>query len=302
MKVLWEALKAAVIAFMQHDAVVLAAALAFFAMLSLAPLLILLVTIGVYTGQDYHQLLVNEVKGALGPAAGSALEQLLDNARAQRVAATWSAVIGVGSVIVGATIVFAHLQKTLNRTFNVRTSTGFIFSWFYKRALSMLMVFGIGVLLVASLVVSSVLSAIFENEGLYDAVDLLISLVMFIVIFAMMYKILPDVRIAWRDVWVGGFITAMLFVAAKWATARYLAHQAAASIYGAAASLFIVLLWAFYSGVIILFGAELTKAYTEFCGTPTQPNKFAEWDDNSRSSPRPASVLKRIHNSDMDRS
>jgi len=276
---LWQVLKAAVKAFLRHDAVVLAAALAFFAMLSLAPLLILLVTVGVYVGQEYHQLIVDAVKDAVGPAAAGALAQLLDHARAQTVAATWSAVIGIGSVIVGATIVFAHLQRTLNRTFNVRITTGFIFGWLYKRALSIVMVFGIGILLLSSLVVSSVLAAVFPEGAVCDVCDQVISLLMFIFIFALMYKVLPDVRIAWRDVWIGSSITAFLFVSAKWATASYLARQAATSIYGAAASLFVILLWAFYSGVVILFGAELTKAYTDCCGTPVQPNKFAEWEE-----------------------
>ncbi|MBE0537957.1 MAG: YihY/virulence factor BrkB family protein [Phycisphaerae bacterium] len=280
MKTLWQATKEAVKSFLQDDAVILAAALAFFAMLSLAPLLVLLVTIGAYIGPENQQQIVHHVQAALGPPAGDALQHMLDNAKAHKVAATWSAVVGIVSVLVGATIVFAHLQASLNRAFHVRTKTGLITGWFYKRGLSLLMVIGIGVLLVASLVLSSIVAALSPDVAiLSNTTDFLLSLVLFMLVFALMYKTLPDVHIAWKDVWIGSLITAVLFVTAKWLIAKYLAHQVAASVYGAAGSLFVLLLWAFYSGIVILFGAELTQAYTECCGTPVQPNQFAEWDD-----------------------
>ncbi|HPD47758.1 MAG TPA: YihY/virulence factor BrkB family protein [Anaerohalosphaeraceae bacterium] len=276
---LWQANKQALMSFLRDDCISLAAALAFFSMLSLAPLLVLLVTAGAYIGRDNQARIVDRVQSALGPPAGDALQQMLANAEAHKVAATYSAVIGITSVLIGATIVFGHLQKSLNRAFNVRTKTGLIAGWFYKRGLSLLMVIGIGILLLASLVISSVLSALSDRiPVLAGRTDFLLSLVLFVLAFALMYKTLPDVRIAWRDVWIGSLITALLFVIAKWAIATYLARQAVASAYGAAGALFVLMLWAFYSGIVILYGAELTKAWTECCGTPLEPNQFAEWD------------------------
>lgn len=281
-KTIKQTLKGAVRAFAKDEAILLAAALAFFTVLSLAPLLILLVTLGAYLGEETVQGIVEQVQASLGSTAGDAIEQMLANAKRQKVAATWSAVIGIATIMLGAAAAFVHLQKSLNKIFNVQTKAGYVTAWLYKRALSLLMVIAVGILLVVVPVLSSVLTWVFpEVPILSRGIAPLVSLVLFLLIFTIMYKVLPDVRIAWKDTFIGAFITAVLFLVAQWLISFYLSRKGTLSVYGAAGSLFLLLLWTFYTGIVVLFGAELTQAYTECCGSEVKLNKFAQWDETA---------------------
>lgn len=281
-RAIWQIPKKGIVDFIQDDPFTLAASLAFYAMLSLAPLLILVLTALAFLDDIAQQRIIDQTMFLIGPEAGAGIELLLRNARAQRLEATTSAVISLGVILVTSTTVFVQLQYCLNRVFNVRTKRGFIKGWFYKRAMSFLLVLGMGAVVVASVVASSAVSLVFQGRGVVlDIINLAISLVIVTLIFIIMFRILPDVKITWRETWIGGAISGILFVVGEYAVGRYLAHSGVRSIYGAAGALVVLLLWIFYSAMIVLLGAELTRAYGACCGRTIVPTEFAEWDPHA---------------------
>ncbi|OHB63362.1 MAG: hypothetical protein A2Y77_06985 [Planctomycetes bacterium RBG_13_62_9] len=275
----WQVPKRAVRNFLADDAITLAAALAFYAMLSLAPLLVLTLTVLGFMGDSTQQRVIAQTQNLIGPQAGQGLELLLNNAKAQRVGATISAIVGLAVLILSATSVFGQLQYSLSRIFNVRAKRGFVKGWLSKRLTSLLMVFGIGVVVLASIVVSSVISFTFRGSGpAAQIINLVVSLLVFTAIFMIMFRILPDIRITWKNTVVGAIISSILFVVGMWAIGKYLGSSGTSSVYGAAGSLVVLLLWIYYSSIILFLGAELTQAYAQCCGIEIVPNEFAEWD------------------------
>jgi membrane protein len=284
-RAIWQTPKKGIWDFFLDDSFTLAAALAFYAMLSLAPLLVLLLTLLGFLESETQQQIIDQTKDLIGPQASEGVDLLLTNAKAQRVEATTSALIGLVVVLITSTTVFAQLQYSLNRVFNVRAKRGIIKGWLYKRAISLLMVLAMGAVVVGSIVVNSALSLVFQGRGpLLDIVNLAVSVVVFTIIFIVMFRVLPDVKITWRDTWVGGTISGVLFVAGEYGIGKYLAYSGARSVYGAAGSLAVLLLWVFYSALIVLLGAELTQAYGACCGKEIVPDDFAEWDPDAAKS------------------
>jgi len=284
-RAIWQTPRKGIWDFFVDDSFTLAAALAFYAMLSLAPLLVLSLTVVGFLNLDVQQRIIDQTKYLIGPEASQGMDLLLRNAKAQRVEATTSAVIGLVVVLVTSTTVFAQLQYSLNRVFNVRAKRGFVVGWFYKRAMSLLLVGAIGAAVVGAIVVNSGLSLVFQGRGpLLDLINLAVSLVVFTFIFIVMFRVLPDVKITWRDTWVGGTISGFLFVAGEYGIGKYLASSGFGSVYGAAGALAVLLLWVFYSALIVLLGAELTQAYGACCGKEIVPDDFAEWDPDAAKS------------------
>jgi len=284
-RALWQTPRKGLWNFFVDDSFTLAAALAFYAILSLAPLLVLLLTILGFLGSDTQQRIIDQTKYLIGPQASRGVDLLLSNAKAQHVEATASAIIGIVVLLVTGTTVFAQLQYSLNRIFNVRTKRGIVKEWFYKRAVSLLMVAIMGAVVMGSIVAGSIIAFLFPDlGGLWRLVHLGISLVVFTLIFIVMFRVLPDVTITWRDTWVGGTISGVLFVAGNRGISLYLAHSTVGSVYGAAGSLVVLLLWIFYSALIALLGAELTQAYGACCGKEIVPTHFAEWDPDAAKS------------------
>jgi membrane protein len=284
-RAIWQTPKKGILDFFRDDSFTLAAALAFYAMLSLAPLLVLALTVLGFLDTGLQQRIIDQTKYLIGPEASQGMDLLLRNAKAQRVEATTSAIIGLVVVLVTSTTVFGQLQYSLNRVFNVRAKRGIIRGWLYKRAMSLLLVGAIGITVAGSIVVSSAISLAFQGRGpLLDLVNLAISVVVFTLIFIVMFRVLPDVTITWRDTWVGGAISGVLFVLGEYAIGKYLAYSGFGSVYGAAGSLAVLLIWVFYSALIVLLGAELTQAYGACCGKEIIPNDFAEWDPDAAKS------------------
>jgi len=276
------ALKQAAWGFLSDNVFTLAAALAFYAMLSAAPLLVLLTTTLGFLSEPMQQRIMDQTNSLLGPDASQGVALLLEHAQARHLEARISAIAGLGVAILTATAVFAQLQYSLNLIFNVRAKRGYVTGWLYKRVLSLLMVVAIGIVLVGSVILNSVVEGLLAGQTpLLPVANLLSYLVVYTLIFVIMFKVLPDVRISWADTWVGGFITAVLFLAGEYATSMYLAHGAVKSVYGAAGSLAVLLIWVYYSTLILFFGAELTQAYGMCCGKEIVPSKFAEWDPES---------------------
>ena len=247
----------------------LAAALSYYTAFSLTPLLVLLVGIGgLVLGTDLVQ---ERLMNQIGQLVGDDSAVLLDEAvrEAQSTGTCAAVVVGVGALLLGATGVFGQLQDALNTIWEAspKKASG-MWGLIRSRLLSLAAVFGTAFLLLVSLAVSAAIGGIIDMAGEIDTlepflvgIDLITSTAMITVLFALMFKFLPDVEIAWRDVWFGAFVTAVLFVIGKFGIGLYLSMSDVGSAYGAAGSLIIILAWIYYSALILFFGAELTQAW-----------------------------------------
>lgn len=265
----------------------LAAALSFYTMLSIAPLLVIAVSIvGFVFGSDQaQQKLIGQISGLVGPQAADAIRGMLQNA-AQPDVRSWAGIVGIGTLIWGASNVFNQLHEAMNTIWNVELKPGLGFmATIRQRLLSFSLVAVIGFLLLVSLILSAILSAIgayFANllpgsEFLWQIVNFAVSLGVITLLFALMYRVIPDVHIAWRDVWLGAFVTALLFVIGKQLLGYYLGRQSFGSTYGAAGSLVVLLVWVYYSAQIFFFGAEFTQVYATRYGHGMTPEKNARF-------------------------
>jgi membrane protein len=278
-RAIWQTPKDAIYNFFMDNGFTLAAALAFYAILSIAPLLILLITIFGMVGDSTEQRIIAQTEKLIGPQASQGVELIVKNAKTQRFAATASAIAGLVVLLLSATSVFGQLQYSLNAIFNVRWKRGILAGWLYKRFLSLLMVLAMGIVLIATVVVTSTIAVAFRSSGrTAQIIDLIISVVVFTIIFVIVFRVLPDIQISWRDTWVGGIISGLLVVAGEYGISEYLRSSGTTSVYGAAGSLVILLLWIYYSSIILVLGAELTQAYAKCCGREIVPDEHAEWD------------------------
>ena len=239
----------------------LAAALAYYTLFSIAPLLLIAIAIaGLVFGRSQAQAqIVSQIRGVTGDEGAKAIAEMLTSAGKPK-SGILAIIIGVVTLLLGATGVFGQLKDALNTIWDVpaKKSGGILFM-IKERFLSFTMVLGVGFLLLVSLVIDAALSAI--GNALWQPLQLLVSLAVITVLFAMMFRFLPDVRVEWRDVWFGAAFTAFLFVLGKFALGLYLGRSAIVSSYGAAGSLVVLLVWIFWSSNILFFGAEFTKVY-----------------------------------------
>lgn len=246
------------------------AALAFYTVFSLAPILILSIAIaGLFFGEEAARgEIFDQVRGLLGNDAAAAVQSMIYNA-SKPGAGLLATLIGFVTLFIGATTALAELKDGLDQIWDAppEKTQGF-FYFLRKRLLSIGLILSLGFLLLVSLVLSAVISALARTWGPRDAtgvvlqgVNFLFSFGLVTLLFAMIYKILPAVRIAWRDVVIGALITAFLFSIGKWLIGLYLGNSAIASSYGAAGSVILVLIWVYYSAQIFLLGAEFTKVY-----------------------------------------
>lgn len=283
--------KQSIAEFFEDDALTQAAAVAFYTALSFAPLVLLLVTIGGMLGQENQDALVDQFRGAMGDSAGKSVQEILDNAKEsqQQGGVWWRWALGLAVLLFSASGVFAQLQYALNVIWDVRpnpSESGAI-AWLRKRALSMGMIVTILFVLMVSLVVSTVVEMIIPGNFPYASRigEVLVSLIVFTLLFAAIYKILPDVKIDWEDVWLGAFITAVLFAIGKQGIGLYMRYAAPGSSYGAAGSLIVLLTWVYYSALILFFGAELTQVVTRRRGKRIVPDEHAVFEDSKGTAP-----------------
>ena len=263
----------------------LGAALAYYTVLSLPGLLLLLVGIaGILFGRDaVAGRVVHTLSGLMGTRGAELVQQVLRStatpARGGLVAA-----IGTATLLLGGLGVFASLQDALNTVWEVKaTPRRGLRSYLRRRLLSLATLLGLSFLLVVSLGVNAVIASMVDRmsqflpggPGLWQAVNLVLSLGILTLLFALMFKYLPDVLVRWRDVLVGALLTAALFTAGEWLIGIYVARTNVGSAYGAAGSVVIVLVWLYYSSQILLFGAEYTKAWAHGHGG-VQPRPGAE--------------------------
>lgn len=263
----------------------LAAALAYYTAFSITPLLIVVIAIaGLVAGQDaVRGRLQYQIADAVGVQAAGAIQDMLANFN-QPSSNLLATVIGIVTLLLGAAGLLGQLQDALNTVWEVapKPNQGLL-ATLRQRFISFTMVLGIGFVLMVSLVVSAVVSAVGSliavhlpgQETLLQVVNLVISFGVITLLFAAIYKVLPDVNISWRDVWMGAAVTALLFTIGKYLLGLYLGSSSVASGYGAAGSFVLLLLWIYYSAQILLFGAEFTQVYARRYGTRIEPSKNA---------------------------
>jgi membrane protein len=262
----------------------LSASLAFYAAFSLAPLLLVAVSIAgsVFGDEAVRGVLDDELKAGLGPSGAFVIQDMVAHARKPAENLLMS-IVGVCLLLFGASGVFGELQAALDRMWNVETPPSKGIKGFVRdRFLSFAMVLGTGFLLLVSMLLTTFLQAVTNNVGriaslpapFWNATAGVLSFVVIALLFAAIFKVLPNVRIRWSDVWAGAIFTSGFFVAGKVAIAWYLGHAATESSYGSAASLIIVLMWLHYSSMILLFGAEFTQAYARRRGNDIR-SRFA---------------------------
>jgi membrane protein len=280
---IWSGLQQIFGGFSDHDDLSLAGALAFYTALSLAPMLVILLKIASLLGQGTQQQLSGQIKGVVGQQAGQGVEMVMHSAKQQPGWGSFAGIISLIILIFSASGVFAQLQASLNRIWNVRAkpSEG-VWGWLRKRLLSIGMLIALAFILLVSLAVSAVSGIAMPGDGaILQGINFVVSLAVFALLFAVMFKYLPDVKMAWRDVWTGSLVTAVLFAVGKWLIGLYLGHSSVASSYGAAGSLLVLLLWVYYSSLLVFLGAEATQVQARMRGSPIQPDKHAERDSSA---------------------
>jgi membrane protein len=259
------------------------AAVSFYTLFSLAPITLIAVTVaGIFLGREAaSEQLKNQITGLVGPASA---EMVLTAAQAsqQDDKSTWATALGVGLLILGATSVFVQLQDSLNQIWGVRakpSKSGWVLLLLH-RLVSFAMVLTMAFLLMVSLILTTMLTSVLgqfqlDAPAVLKAVDIGAGLVVFSLLFALLFKVMPDVHLRWRDVWLGAAVTAVLFTIGRYLIALYLGRSTVASVYGTAGSLVALLIWVYYSCAILFYGAEFTRAYRHANKLKVQPKETA---------------------------
>ena len=279
-------LKEAASNWVDDGAMRLSSSLAYYAIFSLAPLLVILISMaGLIFGEEAARgELSHQIAVIAGAGAGEAIQAAVQSSATQKSAGVMATVISTALLLFGASTVFAELKDALNSIWGVVVKPGRpFFTLVHDRFFSFSIVLAIGFLLLVSLVISILLAALgnymsgrFElPSAVWQIWDFAISLVVVSGLFAMIFKLLPNVRLRWRDVWLGAAATSLLFTIGKLVIGYYLATSTIASSFGAAGSVVIVLAWIYYSACILFFGAEITKIYARRFGSGVLPNSRA---------------------------
>jgi membrane protein len=282
----WPLIKETAKDWSDDDAATLAAGLAYYALLSLAPLLVISISVaGWFLGPEAAK---GQVAGELGAIVGREAAQGIESVVANANAPTRSligTIVGIVSLFIGASGVFGQLQTSLNRIWEVKPKPNRgILGQVKDRFFSFTMVLGVAFLLLISLILSSVLSSLGNvfadtlpgGATLWQMVNFAFSFAVITVLFALMYKVIPDAKIAWRDVWWGAAFTALLFTIGKQLLGIYLGKAAVGSAYGAAGSIVALVVWVYYAAQILFVGAEFTQVQARSRGAAIEPSENAE--------------------------
>jgi len=275
--------------FFEDDCTTMGAALAYYTVFSLTPLLLVVISVaGLLLGRESIQHEIqNQVQALIGSSSGEEIRVMLQHAAQNRTGGLVGTIVGLIILIFGATGTFASLQDALNRVWHVKPdpAAGGIKAFIHKRLLSFGLILGVAFLLLASLVISAVLSAVGGwisanlpgalSAGLLHAIAFAVSLAVITILFATIFKVLPDAKIHWREVWVGALVTSILFTIGKTLIGLYLGKSATASEYGAAGSFVVIVIWLYYASLILLFGAEFTRIWATAHGRDVEPEPGA---------------------------
>jgi membrane protein len=275
--------------FLQDDCMDSAAALSYYTIFSLPAILVLLLTLigTVMNPADVRGGLEGQLEALMGPTAGEQIRTIIQQAEQKPHNGFLPTILGIAGLLFGATGAFGQLQKTLNRAWNVAPdpNQGGIKNFITKRLFSFGMILVLAFFLLVSLVISAALTGLGSRLGsflpsgisgpLLEVLNTVISLGVVTLLFAAMFKVMPDAKISWSSVWVGAVATALLFVVGKFLIGFYLGKSNPGQAYGAAGSLAVLLLWVYYSAIILLFGAEFTETWAERRGRGIEPEPGA---------------------------
>jgi len=260
--------------------------IAYYTIFSLPGLLVIIINVAgyFYDKKEVTSQITGQIQGTIGGDTASDVQSIIDRA-SQNEGTVISSILGVATLLFGATGVFYQLQQILNKMWGVKPKPKQkLLKLIRDRVFSFGLILAVGFLLLVSLVVSAGLSAASEwvsgyvSESfniIFKLLDFVVSLGVVTLLFASIYKFLPDAKISWRDVWVGALLTSVLFVIAKLALGLYFGKSDPGSTYGAAGSIILIMLWVSYAGLILLFGAEFTQVYANHHGKKVQPTDTA---------------------------
>lgn len=264
----------------------LSAAMAYYTIFSLAPLLVIVIAIaGIVFGEEAARgQIVGSIQGLIGQEGAEGIQAMIQGASREQTGSMAATLLGFGTLLLGAAGVFGALQESLNTIWEVEPKPGAgILGMVRQRFLSFTMVFGTGFLLLVSLIISAALAAAgkyMENAlpggaTLWQVINFIVSFGVITLLFALIFKYIPDTDITWKDVMIGAAITALLFTIGRFAIGMYIGRSSTASTFGAAGSLVIILLWVYYSAVILFLGAEFTQVYANTYGSKVVPDADA---------------------------
>jgi membrane protein len=264
----------------------LAAALAYFMIFSLAPLLIIAVVVAglVYGRDEARGTLVAQIGDVVGEEGAAQIETMLQEAQDTQEG-TLATILSALVLLYGASKIFTQLRRSLNLIWHIEPKpSGGILRLVWSHLLALAMVLLIGVLLLSMLVATTALQVVGDHYGdllpgggyLWQLLNLVIVFAVFTLLFACAFKFLPSAEIVWHDVWVGAAATSLLFTVGQFLLGIYLSQSATGSVYGAAGSLIVLLVWIYYSAMMFLLGAEFTYVYSQHFGSQIEPNKHAQ--------------------------
>lgn len=281
-----EVLKNSFTGFSDDKVMKMSSSLAYYTIFSMAPLLIIIISLsGIFLGQDAAEgKIYEQLASFIGPNTASQLQEMIKNASLSGKSKI-AGIIGIATLVIGATTVFAQIQDSINFIWGLKPKPKRGWLKFLKnRFLSFSVIIGLGFLLLVSLSISTLIDG-FSNSlqayfpkvtvVIFYIINLIITLGITTLIFGAIFKVLPDARIKWKDVMVGAIVTAVLFMSGKFGISYYIRKSHVGSTYGAAGSLVILLLWVYYSAIILYFGAEFTKAFAIKYGSRIHPDHYA---------------------------
>ncbi|CAH1212363.1 Ribonuclease BN [Candidatus Nitrotoga sp. BS] len=279
--------KATFSAWIEDNAQSMGAALAYYTVFSIAPLLLIVISVAglIFGAEVAREEIITQLNSLMGKTGALVVQGMLESVSKPTESVT-AAIIGVALLLIGATTVFAELQSDLDRIWRapIRTKDAGIFGLIRTRVLAFGMILGIGFLLTVSLILSTALAALekwfkplYGGFGpLANLVDVTLSFLLITIAFAMIYKLMPRMKIDWRDVWIGAVVTAFLFTIGKFLIGYYIGRSGVGSGFGAAGSLVVLLVWIYYSAQIFLMGAEFTRIYSYAFGSRKDQPKQTE--------------------------
>jgi membrane protein len=287
-KGIWKLLKDALQGFHDDRVFKLSGSLAYFTVFSLGPMIIVMIFFAdlFYGRQAVEGSIYREIKDFVGAEAAAQIQDIIRNASLSGKS-TITAIIGFITLIVGATTVFAEIQDSVNFIWNLKTKPekGWI-KMLVNRLMSFSIVVSLGFVSLVSLIINGLMEALGTKlEKVFPqvtvvvlySINLAITFVVITALFAIIFKVLPDAKIKWKDVMIGSVVTALLFMLGKFGITFYIGKSNISTVYGTAGSLVILLVWVYYSAIILYFGAEFTKAYAAHFGTRIYPNQYAVW-------------------------
>jgi membrane protein len=290
LKKTWKVIKDLVAEFFESNVMKLSGSLAFFTVFSLPGLLIIIIWFSnlFYGHEVVEKSVYTQIEGFVGHDAALNIQQTIHNAT-QAASSNFATIVGIASLIIGATSVFGEIQDSINLIWKLKARPRKGWAWLkliINRLLSFSMIITLGFILLVSLVLNGAMDLLLNNVMerfpqltviLVYVINLILTFLISTFIFGAIFKVLPDARVEWKHVRMGAVVTAFLFMVGKFLISYYLGHSRMTSAYGAAGSIIVILLWVYYSSIILYFGAVFTHVYAIHTGSRIYPNKYAVW-------------------------